>query len=267
MPSTNGGGRAHRATVRTTSAASSNRKRAATTAGLDEGSREDAQAAPSLVASAVRAGIARIKQENSVDRAGASVAATKDDQQQVTNSAKPLPLMSREELKQEFVALLSRPEYAASGISNDQVKEHFGATTNYPKLIPVVNELTASSRLKMSKHAVNGSLYYTLLSEEESEKLAGLDASTMLVYQTIEKAGNQGIWTKYICLSTNVQQQTLTKICKTLENRKLIKPVKSISAKQRKLYMLYNLTPSQELTGGIWYVSYCWTVICIFNSF
>jgi len=38
-----------------------------------------------------------------------------------------------------------------------------------------------------------------------------------------------------------------------LENRRLIKPVKSVNAKAKKLYMLYNLTPAKELTGGPWY--------------
>ncbi len=33
----------------------------------------------------------------------------------------------------------------------------------------------------------------------------------------------------------------------------MIKPVKSVNAKAKKLYMLYNLTPAKELTGGPWY--------------
>jgi DNA-directed RNA polymerase III subunit RPC6 len=38
-----------------------------------------------------------------------------------------------------------------------------------------------------------------------------------------------------------------------LESRRLIKPVKSVTAKAKKLYMLYNLAPAKELTGGPWY--------------
>jgi DNA-directed RNA polymerase III subunit RPC6 len=41
-----------------------------------------------------------------------------------------------------------------------------------------------------------------------------------------------------------------------LETRRLIKPVKSVTAKAKKLYMVYNLTPAKELTGGPWYTEH-----------
>lgn len=40
---------------------------------------------------------------------------------------------------------------------------------------------------------------------------------------------------------------------KSLEQRQLIKAVKSVKFPTRKIYMLYNLTPSVELSGGPWY--------------
>eukprot|EP00976_Prorocentrum_cordatum_P114481 1195854-Prorocentrum_minimum.AAC.7 len=45
----------------------------------------------------------------------------------------------------------------------------------------------------------------------------------------------------------------MSKVLKTLEMRKLIKAVKSVASKNRKVYMLYELEPSKELTGGAWY--------------
>mmetsp|Transcript_11064 Transcript_11064/g.32821 ORF Transcript_11064/g.32821 Transcript_11064/m.32821 type:complete len:176 (-) Transcript_11064:340-867(-) len=38
-----------------------------------------------------------------------------------------------------------------------------------------------------------------------------------------------------------------------LETRKLVKPVKAVTAKAKKLYMLFGLTPAKEITGGPWY--------------
>ena len=38
-----------------------------------------------------------------------------------------------------------------------------------------------------------------------------------------------------------------------LESRRLIKPVKAVTAKQQKRYMLYDLVPAKEITGGPWY--------------
>jgi hypothetical protein len=42
-------------------------------------------------------------------------------------------------------------------------------------------------------------------------------------------------------------------VLKTLETRKLVKPVKSHAAKNKKMYLLYNLEASKEITGGTFY--------------
>lgn len=53
-------------------------------------------------------------------------------------------------------------------------------------------------------------------------------------------------------LKTNLAQPQITKILKALENRQLIKSVKNVNNPGRKIYMLYELQPDQELTGGAW---------------
>lgn len=151
------------------------------------------------------------------------------------------------DIKERFIQVFDDPNYA-TGISNSALKLKFG-DADYLKLVPVINDLTQSSRLIMSK--VGDELFYNLVSDEVASKFTGLDVSARMVYQVIEKAGNLGIWTKDIRSQTNIQQQALNKIFKALETRRLIKPVKSVSSK--KVYMLYNLTPAKELTGGPWY--------------
>lgn len=74
-----------------------------------------------------------------------------------------------------------------------------------------------------------------------------------LVLQEIERAGNKGIWTRDIKTHTNIPQQIVTKTLRLLETRRLVKSVKSISSKNKKLYMLFDLVPSTEITGGPWY--------------
>lgn len=154
-----------------------------------------------------------------------------------------------EVLKERFIRVFSEPIFKV-GISNAALKDKFGEV--YIQLVPIINELVGESRLVMSKLA-NGGLFYTMVSDEIASKFAGLDVTARMVYQVIERAGNMGIWTKDIRIQTNVDQQALNKIFKGLESRRLIKPVKSVTAKAKKLYMLYNLTPSKELTGGVWY--------------
>lgn len=45
----------------------------------------------------------------------------------------------------------------------------------------------------------------------------------------------------------------MNKALKRLEGKKLIKSVKSVTFKSRKIYMLYELVPSAQVTGGAWY--------------
>lgn len=60
----------------------------------------------------------------------------------------------------------------------------------------------------------------------------------------------RGVWTRDIKLSTNIPQHTLTKTLKILEQRNLIKSVRSVVSKSKKLYMLYDVVPAKEITGN-----------------
>ena len=44
----------------------------------------------------------------------------------------------------------------------------------------------------------------------------------------------------------------MTKALRVLEQRDLIKSVKSVQHGNRKQYMLSELEPSQQVTGGVW---------------
>jgi DNA-directed RNA polymerase III subunit RPC6 len=156
------------------------------------------------------------------------------------------------DIRDNFIVLFNDPRYK-SGISNKALKEKFKDEKEYAMLVEVINELLRESRLHMSRAGANNELFYTLVDTDVAQKYHGLDVSARMVLQVIEKVGNNGIWTKDIRLQTNIQQQALNKIFKLLEQRRLIKPVKSVTAKAKKLYMLYELTPSKELTGGVWY--------------
>lgn len=63
----------------------------------------------------------------------------------------------------------------------------------------------------------------------------------------------RGIWTRDIKIATNIPQHSLTKTLKILEQRSLIKSVRSVVSKSKKLYMLYDMVPAKEITGGPWY--------------
>lgn len=83
--------------------------------------------------------------------------------------------------------------------------------------------------------------------------IVGSDDQERVIYSIIEKAGNKGIWTKDIRYQSNLSLILVNKVLKTMESKKLIKSVKSVSASKKKIYMLYNLEPDRSLTGGAWY--------------
>ena len=99
----------------------------------------------------------------------------------------------------------------------------------------------------------SGGLLYKLVAEETAAKFEGLTQEQMLVYQICEKAGTKGVWTRDIKNQSNIPQHTLNKTLKELEQRSLIKYVRSVTSKSRKLYMLYDTEPAKEITGGPWY--------------
>ncbi len=83
--------------------------------------------------------------------------------------------------------------------------------------------------------------------------LAKLDGDNLMVYSAIESAATTGIWTKTLKARTNLHQTAMTKALKILESAKYVKPIKSVKFPGRKLYMLYDLNPAEEVTGGSWF--------------
>jgi DNA-directed RNA polymerase III subunit RPC6 len=86
-----------------------------------------------------------------------------------------------------------------------------------------------------------------------SLRIVTLNDDERMVYNQIENSGTNGTWTKTIKQRTNMHQTTVTKAMKTLESKKLVKPVKSIKNPAQKIYMLHHLSPNEDVTGGPWF--------------
>jgi len=69
----------------------------------------------------------------------------------------------------------------------------------------------------------------------------------------IEGAGALGIWTKTLKARSNLHQTVMNKVLKSLETRDYVKAVKSVKFPGRKMYMLFGLSPGEEVTGGAWF--------------
>mmetsp|Transcript_12258 Transcript_12258/g.18570 ORF Transcript_12258/g.18570 Transcript_12258/m.18570 type:complete len:293 (+) Transcript_12258:48-926(+) len=149
-------------------------------------------------------------------------------------------------LQDQLLQILHSSE---DGVSDNDLKQQFG--DSYSSLVPIINELLRTNHIQLFLQG--GVLFYRAIEEAIAAKLEGLGPEQMLVYQICEKAGNRGIWTRDIKIATNCPQHTLTKTLKILEQRNLIKSVRSVTSKSKKLYMLYDTVPAKDITGGPWY--------------
>ncbi|PRT55502.1 DNA-directed RNA polymerase III subunit RPC6 [Wickerhamiella sorbophila] len=119
------------------------------------------------------------------------------------------------------------------------------------KLIDFMQELINNQLVKLAQ--AENVLYYQALSHEEAVKIKNMTPDEAMVYSYIEAAGREGIWTKTIRAKSNLHQHVVTRCLKSLEGQNYIKAVKSVKHPTRKIYMLYALQPSIELTGGPWF--------------
>ncbi|KAK7275555.1 hypothetical protein RIF29_16674 [Crotalaria pallida] len=74
-----------------------------------------------------------------------------------------------------------------------------------------------------------------------------------IVYDIIRSKQDMGIWTGDIKRETTIPDNILKKAIKLLQDKQLIKQVKSIQNKARTLFMATEFQPSKEITGGHWY--------------
>lgn len=72
-------------------------------------------------------------------------------------------------------------------------------------------------------------LFYKLKDPSKKSAIQGGDNEERVVYSIIEEAGNKGIWIRDIRYKSNLMMTQLNKILKSLETKKLIKAVKSVS--------------------------------------
>lgn len=73
-----------------------------------------------------------------------------------------------------------------------------------------------------------------------------------IVYNLVRESGSSGMQLRDLRAKSNMAQALVAKVLKALEARLLVKAVKSVKS-NRRVYILYGQTPSDELTGGVWF--------------
>lgn len=72
-------------------------------------------------------------------------------------------------------------------------------------------------------------LLYKYKDNLKKSVVRGADSEEKVVYKIIEEAGNKGIWIRDIRFKSNLNMTQLNKVLKSLETKKIIKAVKSVS--------------------------------------
>ena len=146
-------------------------------------------------------------------------------------------------------SLLSALETNPGGLSQ---KDLIDSGWDKQKLLEAANALKGKRRLEVVRNS-DGQIFFKAVAADTALKFEGLTEEHRSLYKLIKDAGDTGIWTKDLQRKSGIATASLTRLAKMLESRKLIKQVAPIQSRTRKVWMLYELEPSSEVSGGSWY--------------
>lgn len=130
----------------------------------------------------------------------------------------------------------------ASGVTEEELSLEFPDTLK----IDIAKKLNGYLRLQqISLFKEKGVLYY-------KPSPTNTDDYEFMVHNLIEQSGSEGVWLKVIKDKTNMPHNLVGKVLRSMENKRVIKSVKCLK-NNRKVYVLYDQTPSEEITGGAWF--------------
>lgn len=126
--------------------------------------------------------------------------------------------------------IIAHAQGKSGGISNDDLLALPLPNVNAADRVGAINKLLQQGLLEVLTK--NNQLIYRLKDTTKTSIPKGADNEEKIVYSIIEEGGNTGIWIRDIRVQSNLIMTQLTKILKNLENKKLIKAVKSVNVNQ-----------------------------------
>ncbi|EED44046.1 DNA-directed RNA polymerase III, subunit 14 [Enterocytozoon bieneusi H348] len=144
------------------------------------------------------------------------------------------------DVKEIFDFIETRP----NGVTEDDLLVKF-SKYNIDTVKFLLQELIESQKLELKQK--NGKVIYVVKFIDQSNY-------ENLILSLLEKSGPKGLWIKDIRIKANIPYNFLVKILKKLEQEQLIKSVKGINT-NKKTYILYDIEPDKEVTGGIWFTN------------
>lgn len=171
---------------------------------------------------------------------------------------KPPDSASDPRLQQMQASILRICQMNPDGASDAQVRQGLegGLSNLHGVRVTAYNRLLKQGRLRLVRRVVNGNseTLYVWVSPEDAKKLMGLDATENMLYDVVRRAGKNGATKRDLKIRSGLKNTTeIKQIMERLIGRRLVKEIKSVQAANKIIYILAELEPSSEHTGGAWY--------------
>lgn len=150
----------------------------------------------------------------------------------------------------ELLHMLMVEQPPSKIFTQDEIKRLSGED-DMVKVLKITQCLIDRKMIKLVK--VGDDLRIQAISAAETRKLTLMSEDEQMIYSYIEASGREGIWTKTLKAKTNMHQHIVIRCLKLLEQQRFVKLIKSVKHPTRKIYMLYNLQPLIDVTGGPWF--------------
>ncbi|KAF9764802.1 putative DNA-directed RNA polymerase III subunit rpc6 [Nosema granulosis] len=128
------------------------------------------------------------------------------------------------------------------GVTEEQIRI-MNPSLSKESLVEMLNTFINSNKITVYKKDSAIFYKYTAGTSDDYESL---------LLNLISQGGTEGLWFKEIKDKTNMPHNLAMKVLRSLENKRLIKSMKCIKS-NRKVYVLYDLVPSDDITGGFWF--------------
>ena len=120
--------------------------------------------------------------------------------------------------------------------------------------LEALNSLIRKHRVNVLKSG-DGELIYRALTEEEIEKAKKMTSTEMAVYEILEECGDKGCIPLVIKTKLQTTAPKINGVLRSLQNKGLIKCIKSIQGNRKKIWMIADIEPSTLVSGSIFYTN------------
>ncbi|KAI8920789.1 hypothetical protein PhCBS80983_g00444 [Powellomyces hirtus] len=155
-------------------------------------------------------------------------------------------------LSSDEQTLLAIVRAHAKGADLDDIKGQLDGWDDN-QILTHMNALSQKQYVDFMSMGKSGKLAFKARSAEEATKTGGMKDEERVIYRLVKEAKNSGIWIKQLKDRSGLHTQLANTVIKNLEKKNIIKWVKPVKTPHKKVYMLFELEPSTELTGGAWY--------------